>query len=237
MSEEREDSPAEDQDCSCRSGKHKPESVPRYTSTDEEYEWDDLFDGIPYLDYLTPDSETLMLMSLFALVFIFIGWSAPVISASTGDASYYMHVHDFHAPDVNPSSEVHHTCLSRHARMRLSGDMHVKLVKVNDGGPNQEVFTTSSSEIYQAGTHRIAKPVRLPGQVFEPGGTYKYLVHEEMYLANGRVTRMIYYESNTFTASSDVSSNFSADSCESEVDMPHTNDFPNRGLKNLWGVL
>lgn len=125
-----------------------------------------------------------------------IGWSAPAMYATHAPSDHFVETHEFTVEDVSIDDETHELTWDRTIHGKHSGFVVIELVMVSDDERIKYESTTRDS-IYQDGRHEIVIENELPEDV--EAGEYKYHMSVEMHLADGRMTRSFFVQSETFT--------------------------------------
>lgn len=140
------------------------------------------------------------LMVLCAILFITVGWLAPVAHASYAPQESFIEVEEFSTNDATLSDGVHEAELTWTVKQTSTGRSYTELYLVEERPDEQNrVNVESMRESFSEGTRSVTLSHELPADVTE--GTYKYILVVRMELANGRVTRTFQFESETFTVS------------------------------------
>lgn len=135
---------------------------------------------------------------LFAILFVIVGYVAPLAFAAYVPTDYYVEVNGFEAESVPETAESHNVCLDRDVRSDQTGTVFTELYLVDgDSGERIEVGSMSSREYFEEGDYTIQETMDLPEKV-QPG-TYRYVLVIQITPAQGRVTRNVEHTSNTFT--------------------------------------
>lgn len=134
---------------------------------------------------------------LFALLFLTIGWMAPVTYASYASQDNFIEVHNFHAQNASVDAESHMICFNRTMHQSQSGKVFTELYLVSPESNNRiEVDAKTQERYFQEGHFAVETPFDLPPNLSP--GDYKYVLVIQMGLANGRVNREFSFTSETF---------------------------------------
>jgi len=136
---------------------------------------------------------------LFVLLFVAIGWVAPVIYAANAPSSQIVEVHELHAEDTTTDAQSHTVKLDRTVHTDGSvGKLFIELYLVNEHDLEEpvEIDSRQRYEYFEQGRHEVVAEIELPEQI--ESGEYKYRLSIQITLVNGRVTRSFSYQSNTF---------------------------------------
>jgi len=140
------------------------------------------------------------LMVLCAILFIIIGWLAPVAHASYAPQDSFIEVEQFSTEDATLSQDVHEAHLTWTVKQTSTGRSYTELYLVEDGDTDENrVSVESMRESFSEGTRSVTLSHELPEDVST--GTYKYVLIVRMELAHGRIVRTFQFESETFTIS------------------------------------
>jgi len=139
-------------------------------------------------------------MVLCAILFIIIGWLAPVAHASYAPQDSFIEVEQFSTEDATLSQDVHEAHLTWTIKQTSTGRSYTELYLVEDGDTDENrVSVESMRESFSEGTRSVTLSHELPEDVST--GTYKYVLVVRMELAHGRIVRTFQFESETFTVS------------------------------------
>jgi len=139
-------------------------------------------------------------MVLCAILFIIIGWLAPVAHASYAPQDSFIEVEQFSTEDATLSQDVHEAHLTWTVKQTSTGRSYTELYLVEDGDTDENrVSVESMRESFSEGTRSVTLSHELPEDVST--GTYKYVLVVRMELAHGRIVRTFQFESETFTIS------------------------------------
>jgi hypothetical protein len=139
-------------------------------------------------------------MVLCAILFIVIGWLAPVAHASYAPQDSFIEVEQFSTEDATLSQDVHEAHLTWTVKQTSTGRSYTELYLVEDGDTDaNRVSVESMRESFSEGTRSVTLSHELPEDVST--GTYKYVLIVRMELAHGRIVRTFQFESETFTVS------------------------------------
>ena len=144
------------------------------------------------------------LMVLCAILFIVLGWLAPVAHASYAPQDSFIEVENFSTENATLSDDVHEAHLTWTVKQTSTGRSYTELYLVEDGDSNDNrVSVESMRESFSEGTRSVTLSHELPDDVTT--GTYKYIIVVRMELAHGRIVRTFEFESETFTISNETS--------------------------------
>jgi hypothetical protein len=150
---------------------------------------------------------------LFALTFMSIGWIAPALYASYAPNDNIIESHEFTATNASPDADTHYICFDRTVRYETSGRVFTELYLVND--KNERVRTEVSSEAmqryFQSGRSKVITEMALPSDIHE--GEYRYLLVVKLDMADGRVTRTFSFQSEVFHISNGTQSTEISEAC------------------------
>jgi len=136
---------------------------------------------------------------LFAITFMIIGTSAPVVYASYAPADQIIEEENFTAADTTVNADSHHICFDRTVHRSTSGLVFTELYLVNGGDERVSVSSETTNRYFQDGRAEITTEMDLPDDL--EAGEYRYVLVIQAELANGRVTRDFVFESERFTIS------------------------------------
>lgn len=160
-----------------------------------------------------PNLSRIMVILLFALTFMSIGWMAPALHASYAPNDSIIEAHDFTASNATTDSDEHYICFDRTVQYEATGTAFTELYLVNDGDKRlrTEVDSQTVDRYFQHGRSEVVTPIELPDDL--PEGEYRYVLVVRMDLADGRVERAFTFESETFYISDNVTNEGRAGAC------------------------
>lgn len=133
---------------------------------------------------------------LFAITFIVLGTSAPVLYATYAPQGSIIEVHNFEAQDTTTESSQHYICFDRTIYQPATGEAMVELYLVDSDDRQVEIGSQAERRYFQQGKTEIIEPLELPENLKQ--GEYRYILVVSMDLSDGRVTRDFTYTSKTF---------------------------------------
>lgn len=138
------------------------------------------------------------LMILFAILFITIGYIAPIMYAAYAPADRHIEVNSFTAQNTTTADSSHMICFDRDMRHGKSASVFTELYLL-DGNNNTtiEVDSQTMDRYIQGGNKTIKTSMELPDHISE--GEHKYILVIEIDFAQGRVVREFMFTSETFT--------------------------------------
>lgn len=142
---------------------------------------------------------------LFAISFMVIGVTTPVLYASYAPQDNFIKVHSFDAQDAGTGASSHYICFDRTINHPTTGTSVTELYLVNGGDERIELDSQSEARYFQDGRQSVITPIHLPDNL--PEGEYRYVMITELKLADGQVERSFSFRSSTFTVSDDHSDN------------------------------
>lgn len=142
--------------------------------------------------------QQILIVTLFALFFMTAGWVAPALYASHAPAHSFIESNSYQANNVSTSANVHVACFDRSVNTATTGTVYTELylVSVEDETNRIEVESRSKDRYFEEGNAIIHVETDLPDTIER--GEYYYERTYEMQLADGRITRIFTFESNTF---------------------------------------
>jgi len=137
------------------------------------------------------------LMVLCAIVFIIVGWLAPVAHASYAPQESFIEVEEFSTQDGHVSDHEHQAQLTWTVKESSTGRSYTELYLIEHGAdPSKRISVESMRESFSEGTRSVKLSHQVPNDV--SAGTYRYVLIIRMELANGRVVRTFEFESEKF---------------------------------------
>jgi hypothetical protein len=135
---------------------------------------------------------------LFAVLFVVVGYVAPIVFATYVPSDYYLEINDFQAENAVNGDVSHQVCLDRDVKNGQTGTIFTELYLLNGkNGERVEVGSMSSNEYFEEGSYKIEATMVLPEAI--EAGEYRYVLVIEITPAQGRVTRQIEHTSDKFT--------------------------------------
>lgn len=142
-------------------------------------------------------SKQVQLILLFSVLFVIIGWTAPMAYATYAPQEQFIEVHEFSADDAYKHSNSHQICFDRTIKNGNTGEIFIELyMKGENNNSRVEVDTNSFEDYFQKGKEKIVRPYPLPEEI--SAGTYRYELVITLNVANERVEREFKYNSNKF---------------------------------------
>lgn len=135
---------------------------------------------------------------LFAILFVVVGYAAPIIFATYAPSDYYIEINDFDAESINQGESSHTVCLDRDVRDGQAGTLYTELFLIEENtGDRIEIESNVQEEYFEEGDFAVEAETFLPTTL--SAGTYKYVIVIQITPAQGRVTRTVEHKSNEFT--------------------------------------
>jgi hypothetical protein len=142
-----------------------------------------------------PRGETAI---LFAILFILIGFVAPIAYVSVAPQSHFVEVHDFDASDTYNGADEHNVCFERTVHKPTDVDITIELVLLRADGSVVEEDSFEIDAYYQQGRERVIIPRQLRSDSIS-AGEYRYVHSVELVYYNGRATKQFTFTSDKFT--------------------------------------
>lgn len=135
---------------------------------------------------------------LFTILFVVIGYLAPVMYAAYAPQSHYVEVNNFEAQNTTTADSSHLICFDRNIEHGKSATVFTELYLVNgDSNTRVEVDSSTMERYFQEGDYAVETRMPLPEHL--EAGEYRYILVMQMNLAQGRVTREFEFISESFT--------------------------------------
>lgn len=144
------------------------------------------------------NKQTLLIIGVFTLLFISIGWIAPVMYMSVAPDSHFIEMHSFEVEDTHVGADSHEICFNRTVHRPSYADITVEMLMVRDDGVIVEKDSFEIDAYYQSGTEEIIVTREIRTDNLKPG-TYRYIESSELHYYNGRATKELTFESEEFT--------------------------------------
>lgn len=141
--------------------------------------------------------EKLQVIILFSLLFVILGWTAPMVYATYAPQGQFIEVHEFSADDEYKHSDNHQLCFDRTIKSGNTGKVFIEMYVQGEDSDNRiEVDTSSFENYFQEGRGKVVLSYPLPENI--SAGTYSYEMVITLNVANERVEREFTYTSNMF---------------------------------------
>lgn len=135
---------------------------------------------------------------LFTILFVVVGYIAPVMFAAYAPQGNYVQVNNFDAQNTTTSDESHLICFDRDIKKGTSATVFTELYLVNGADDTRvEVDSRTMERYFQGGDYAIETRMPLPKHL--EAGEYRYILVMKVDLAQGRVTREFEFTSDRFT--------------------------------------
>jgi len=135
---------------------------------------------------------------LFTILFVVVGYLAPVMYAAYAPQSHYVEVNNFEAQNTTTADTSHLICFDRDIEHGSSATVFTELYLVNgDSDSRVEVDSTTMERYFQEGDYAVETKMNLPEHM--EAREYRYILVMQMDLAQGRVTREFEFQSEPFT--------------------------------------
>lgn len=151
-----------------------------------------------------------IIVALFVIVFIAVGWAAPVMYATYAPQEQFVQVTQFSPQNTTVGSEYHTVCWQTKVNQPAPADVDIKMILVDDGS-HYEVYQTTFYEYFGNDQNVTPFKQRLPPNL-KPG-KYRYKAVAELHLANGRVKRTMTWTSDPFYIKNESTSSTHNTSC------------------------
>lgn len=135
---------------------------------------------------------------LFTILFVVVGYLAPVMYAAYAPQSHYVEVNNFEAQNATTADSSHLICFNRDIAHGTSATVFTELYLVNgEDNSRVEVDSKTMERYFHKGPSAIETRMPLPDYI--GAGKYRYLLVMQVDLAQGRVQREFVFTSDTFT--------------------------------------
>jgi hypothetical protein len=144
------------------------------------------------------DYARIIVVLLFVIAFTLIGWISPVVYATHVSNDALIEGHDFEASDATVTDNSHIVCFNRTVHYSSPGITYSELYLVNDNGDSIETKLTTNvnRRYFESGHNTVLTSFELPDEL--EAGEYRYILVIELEMSDGRVTRALTFESDTF---------------------------------------
>lgn len=143
--------------------------------------------------------DSAQVIILFTILFVVVGYLAPVAFAAYAPQSHYVSVNSFEAQNTTTADSSHLICFDREITHGTSATVYTELYLVSGTDDSMvEVDSNTMERYFQEGEYAVKTRMPLPNHL--ETGEYRYLLVMKMDIAQGRVTREFEFTSSTFTA-------------------------------------
>jgi hypothetical protein len=137
---------------------------------------------------------------IFSILFLLVGWVAPMSYAAYAPAESFLQVHDFSAEDATVGDTSHAIEMDRTVSQTTTGTVYTELYLIDeDTGHRVRISSEMMERPLVEGRATVTREQEIPEQV-KPG-SYSYELTIRMELAQGRIFRTFSYESEVFQIS------------------------------------
>lgn len=143
------------------------------------------------------NNQTLITIAVFTLLFISIGWAAPIMYVSTAPDGHFIEMHSFEVEDTHVDADSHEICFNRTVHRPSEADITVEMLMVREDGAIVEKDSFEVDAYYQKGTNEVIVTREIRTDNLEPG-TYQYIESSELHYYDGRATKTITFKSEKF---------------------------------------
>lgn len=144
------------------------------------------------------NNQKLIIIGLFTLLFVSIGWAAPVMYVSVAPDSHFIEMHNFEVENTHVDADSHKICFNRTVHRPSDADITIEMLMVRGDGIIIEKDSFEVDAYYQGGSQKVIVTREIRTNNLEPG-TYRYIESSELHYYDGRATKKITFESEEFT--------------------------------------
>lgn len=142
-----------------------------------------------------PRGETAI---LFAILFIIIGFSAPIGYVAVAPDSQFVEVHSFEAADTYVGAEEHDVCFERTVHRPSDAQITVELKLIRDDGAIVEEDSFTVDAYFQQGRDTVIIKRQIRAESLEPG-EYRYVHSVQLAYYDNRAVKDFEFTSKPFT--------------------------------------
>jgi len=128
-----------------------------------------------------------------------IGVYAPVVYATYMPQDQIITVNEFHAQSATTSDDSHYVCWNRTMRNDRVVSLRSELLLLSADGQTIEVDQQNSEQVFEEGQESVLVEMPLPPDLV--AGEYRYRFVISVQMADGRVDRNLFVDSQPFTIS------------------------------------
>lgn len=144
------------------------------------------------------NTQTLLTIGVFILIFVSVGWAAPILYVDFAPNDRFIEMHSFEVEDTHVNASEHNLCLNRTVHKPSNADITVEMHLIRDDGVVVERDSFEVDAYYQDGHAEVVIPREIRADNLEPG-TYRYVESTELTYYDGRATKEITFTSEEFT--------------------------------------
>lgn len=141
--------------------------------------------------------QTILTILLFIVLFMSIGWMAPVLHTTYAPEDNFVEMHSFEVQDTHVDADSHNLCLNRTVHRPADADITVEMLLVKDDGTIIEQDSFSVDAYYQKGSDRIIVPRAIRADNLQPG-EYRYIESTKLSYYDSRANKEIDFTSEEF---------------------------------------
>lgn len=134
---------------------------------------------------------------LFAILFILIGLTAPIVYINLAPEERFVDVHNFDASDTYVGAEKHNVCFERTVNRPSDADITIELILLRDDGSIVEEDSFEVDAYYQQGRRDVTIPRQIRDDEMN-AGEYRYVHSVELSYYNGLATKSFTFVSDEF---------------------------------------
>lgn len=147
----------------------------------------------------TSNSHSIIIICLFAVLFMLIGVYSPVVYATYMPQEQIISVNEFHAQSATTSDDSHYVCWNRTMHNDRVVSLRSELLLLSADGQAIEVDQQYSEQVFEAGQRSVLVEMPLPPDLVTGEYQYRFVISVQM--ADGRVDRNLFIDSQRFTVS------------------------------------
>lgn len=141
-------------------------------------------------------SNRILIVLLFAALFVFIGWVTPMVAYSHAPEGLFIEANEFQADNITTGADEQTICFDRTIHQRSSGTVFVELYLITENGERIEILSDHDEQYFQKGRLIVSEDITLPEDL--ELGKYRYERVYRMDVYKGSVTRTFSFTSEPF---------------------------------------
>ena len=144
------------------------------------------------------NSNRLQAMAIVAILFILIGYMAPIFYVGVAPDSSFVEVERFDAADTYVGADYHEVCFDRTVHKPADADLTVELRLLKEDGTLVEADSFKIDAFYQEGSEDVRIQRNLEDSEQLQPGTYSYLHAVELSYYDDRAAKEFTFVSDKF---------------------------------------
>jgi hypothetical protein len=140
--------------------------------------------------------KKLQVIALFMVVFVVVGYTAPILHLTYSPEDNFVEEHSFTASDTYVNAESHTLCFNRTVHRPTDAEITVERILIKDDGSIIEEQSFVVQAYYQKGQQEVIITRDIDERL--TAGEYKYIESVELTYYNGQVKKRLTFETDNF---------------------------------------